>query len=70
MVRTSRLADRLDIEVTGAERQLEIILYGVAAGNALRDGESLALRTFAASQLVRLRASEHDVVTFSLKDAG
>ncbi|MGD8245475.1 MAG: glycoside hydrolase family 31 protein, partial [Anaerolineae bacterium] len=70
VVRTSRLADRLDIEVTGAERQLEIILYGVAAGNALRDGESLALRTFAASQLVRLRASEHDVVTFSLKDAG
>jgi alpha-D-xyloside xylohydrolase len=68
LVRMRRLADRLEVEVTGATRRVEIIVYGITAEAARRDGESLVIETCPPGQLVRFEGTGMDVVRFLLKN--
>jgi alpha-D-xyloside xylohydrolase len=67
-VRTRRRAERLDVEINGAECRIDVILYGVGTKAALRDGEALALNTHPGGRLVRFDATGTDRITLCLKD--
>jgi alpha-D-xyloside xylohydrolase len=64
--RYMRGKDRLDVQVSATPGDVELVLYGTAATEAILDGQSLRVREHHGGQSVRFRCTEGAEVSFGL----
>jgi len=66
-VRYVRRENNLEVEVDPAPGQVEIVLYGVSAATANRDGRSLPLTERQGGQQVSFEGTAASTITFLLE---
>ncbi len=67
-IRYARRGQQLRVEIGPAPGQVEVVLYGVSAKVAERDGQPLPLQKYPGGQGVRFEGRQPGTVTFSLVD--